>query len=135
MAIVTVVGTIAVMDLRLLGLASKDSPVTTISNDTLPWTWGAFVLAGITGSLIFVSKATNYVVNPFFFWKLVMIAIAGLNMAVFNIFTSRSVHNWNSDTDIPLGGKIAGGLSLVFWVVVMFLGRAIGFTLDKYFTG
>ena len=135
MAIVTVVGTIAVMDLRLLGLASKDSPVTTISNDTLPWTWGAFVLAGITGSLIFVSKATNYVVNPFFLWKLVMIVVAGLNMAVFHLFTWRSVHKWNSDTDIPLGGKIAGGLSLVFWVVVMFLGRAIGFTLDKYFTG
>ena len=134
-AIVTVIGTISVMDLRLLGLASNESAVTSMSKDTLPWTWGAFVLAMITGSLLFVSKATNYVVNPFFFWKLVMIAIAGVNMGVFHLFTWRSVHRWNSDSAVPLGGKIAGGLSLFFWIVVVFLGRAIGFTLDKYFTG
>ena len=134
-AIVTVIGTISVMDLRLLGLASNESAVTSMSKDTLPWTWGAFVLAMITGGLLFVSKATNYVVNPFFFWKMVMIVVAGLNMAVFHVFTWRSVHKWNSDSAVPLAGKIAGGLSLFFWIVVVFLGRAIGFTLDKYFTG
>ena len=134
-SIVTVIGTVLVMDLRLLGLASTQIPVTQLSKDTLRWTWGAFVLAFITGSLLFVSKATNYVVNPFFFWKLVMIGVAGVNMAVFHLFTWRSVESWDADPQLPRNAKIAGGLSLGLWILVVFLGRAIGFTLDKYYTG
>ena len=131
-AIVTVVGSIAVMDLRLLGIASRESAVTEMSNDTLPWTWGAFVLAGITGALLFISKATNYIVNPYFLWKMVLIAIAGINMGIFHFFTWRTVKHWDQGTEIPLGGKIAGGVSLAFWILVVFVARAIGFTLDKY---
>ena len=131
-AITTVIGTIMVMDLRLLGVASNQCSVTSTSTDTLPYTWGAFVVAMITGLLIFVSKATSYMVNPFFLWKMVMIAVAGANMAVFHVFTWQSVSKWDSDCAVPLPGKIAGGLSLFFWIVVVFLGRAIGFTLDKY---
>ncbi len=131
-AIVTVVGSIAVMDLRLLGVASKESAVTEMSRDTLPWTWGAFVIAMISGALLFVSKATTYMVNPFFLWKMVLIAIAGVNMGIFHLFTWRTVHNWDRSPEIPRGAKIAGGVSLGFWVIVVFVARAIGFTLDKF---
>ena len=133
-AIVTVVGTIAVMDLRLLGLASRERAVTHISKDTLPWTWGAFVVAMLSGGLLFVSKASSYAVNPNFLIKMVLIFLAGVNMAIFHVFTWRNVHNWDSETAIPLAGKIAGGLSLLFWVLVVFYARAIGFTLDLYNT-
>ncbi len=134
-AIVTVIGTILVMDLRLLGVASTASAVTRMSDDTLRWTWGAFVVAMITGGLLFTAKATDYTVNPFFFWKMAMIFIAGVNMAVFHLFTWRSVKTWDRDSAVPPAGRIAGGLSLFFWIVVVFLGRAIGFTLDKFATG
>ncbi|MDB5716637.1 MAG: hypothetical protein JWM38_64 [Sphingomonas bacterium] len=128
-AIVTVVGTIAIMDLRLLGLTSPSCAVTATSRDTLPWTWGAFVIALITGLLLFVSKATNYAANPYFQLKMVMLVLAGLNMALFHSSTWRSVRNWDTDCVVPLGGKIAGALSLFFWILVVFFGRAIGFTL------
>jgi hypothetical protein len=131
-AIVTVVGSIAVMDLRLLGLASTESPVTRISRDTLPLTWGAFVLAALTGSLLFISKATNYAANPYFIIKLALIVLAGVNMAVFHLFTWRNVGSWDAARAMPTAAKIAGGVSLGFWVVAVFLARAIGFTLDKF---
>ena len=128
-AIVTVVGSIAVMDLRLLGLASRDNAVTAMSRDTLPFTWGAFVLAVITGSLLFVSKATSYAVNPYFQLKMVALALAGINMAIFHASTWRSVANWDAGSTIPTAGKVAAGLSLLFWILVIFFGRVIGFTL------
>lgn len=131
-AIVTVVGTIAVMDLRLLGVASNRCSVTSLSKDTLPWTWGAFVIAMLSGGLLFVSKATEYVINPNFQWKMILIILAGVNMAVFHVFTWRSVHKWDSDCAVPMSGKLAGGLSLFLWVLVVFFARAIGFTLDLY---
>jgi hypothetical protein len=131
-AIVTVVGTIAIMDLRLLGLASNATRVTRMSSDTLPWTWGAFGVAAITGGLLFVSKATNYTANPYFLGKMALIAAAGVNMAIFHLSTWRSVDHWDANSPIPTAAKIAGGVSLSFWIVAVFLARVIGFTLDKY---
>ena len=131
-SIVTVVGTVAVMDLRLLNAASNECAVTEMSEDTLRWTWAAFVLAMITGGLLFVSKATSYMVNPFFLWKMVLIACAGVNMAIFNFFTWRTVHKWDAGCAVPAPGKLAGALSLGFWIAVVFVARAIGFTLDKF---
>ena len=131
-AIVTVFGTVAIMDMRLLGLASKSSEVTEVSGDTLTWTWGAFVMAAITGTLLFVSKAHIYLIEPWFLWKMVLIALAGVNMAIFHLSTWRSVDNWNAARSAPLGGKIAGCLSLLLWIAVVFCARLIGFTLGLY---
>lgn len=131
-AIVTVVGSIMVMDLRLLGAASRDCSVTAMSRDTLPYTWGAFVLAAMTGSLLFISKASSYAHNPWFLLKMGAMFLAGLNMAIFHLTTWKSVANWNSDCAVPTAGKVAAGLSLFFWLCVIFFGRAIGFTLGIY---
>jgi|SRR4029079_520463 len=129
-AIVIVVGTILAMDLRLVGLASRNVAITRMSHDTLPWTWGAFVIAAITGALLFVSRATSYVINPWFLGKMVLLVLAGVNMGIFHTFTWRSVSDWDAGGAIPRSAKIAGALSLFIWVLVIFFGRAIGFTLD-----
>ena len=128
-ALTTVLGMIAIVDLRLIGVGSRGLAVTKLSKDTLPWVWGAFILAAITGGLLFVSKATSYVINPYFLWKLVMLALAGFNMMYFHFFTYRTVQHWDVDPSVPLGAKIAGGLSLAFWIGVVFFGRWIGFTI------
>ncbi|BBC73899.1 conserved hypothetical protein [Altererythrobacter sp. B11] len=134
-ALVTVVGTIAVMDLRLLGLASIRSSITQMTQDTLKWTWAAFVLAAISGSLLFVSKASSYVINPYFLWKMVMLALAGLNMMYFHFITQRTLKDWDvhGTGPVPAMVKVAGLLSLIFWVLVVFFGRAIGFTLGIFY--
>jgi len=132
-ALVTVLGTIAIVDLRLIGVAGRQLAVTKLSKDTLPWTWGAFVLAAISGGLLFVSKASSYVINPYFLWKMVMMALAGFNMMYFNFITSRTVEHWDLDPSVPYAAKLAGGLSLVFWLLVVFFGRAIGFTLGIFY--
>jgi hypothetical protein len=131
-ALVTVLGTIMIMDLRMIGVASRDVAVTQLSKDTLPWTWAGFVLAAITGSLLFVSKATSYVANPYFLWKLVMLSLAGINMMYFHFITYRTVEHWDLDPSVPKMVKVAGGLSLMFWLAVVFFGRAIGFTLGIF---
>lgn len=131
-AITTVVGTIAIMDLRLLGLTSRRWSVTSVSQDTLRLTWGAFVLAVITGLLMFISKAPTYMVNPYFLWKMVLIALAGINMAILHTGAWKTVGNWEIGDAIPASVKVAAGLSLAFWIIVVFCGRVIGFTLGVY---
>ena len=106
--------------------------MTQLSHDTLRWTWIGFILAAITGTLLFVSKAHIYAREPWFIGKLVLIALAGVNMAVFHVLTWKSVKDWDSVRSAPLAAKIAGGLSLLCWILVIFFGRWIGFTLGHY---
>jgi len=132
-ALVTVLGTIFVMDLRLLGWASTNSAVTRMTRDTLPWTWAGFVLAAITGGLLFISKANDYMINPYFLTKMGLLALAGLNMLYFHFVTYKNVAAWDQGTPMPRSAKFAGATSILFWLVIVFCGRAIGFTLGIYF--
>jgi uncharacterized membrane protein len=133
-ALATVIGTIAVLDLRLLGLASRKVAITALSKEILPWTWAGFALAALTGLLLFTSRASDYIENLYFLCKMGLLVLAGLNMLLFHFITSRSIEKWDhGNAAIPVAAKAAGLISLVFWAVIVFLGRAIGFTLDIFF--
>jgi hypothetical protein len=124
-----VLGTITIVDLRLLGLASTKRPFAELSRRVLPFTWAAFVVAVIAGSLLFITRATEYFVNPVFWIKMSLIALAGVNMMVFEFITVRDVQKWNLDPTPPPRARLAGGISVACWVLVVVFGRLIAFTL------
>lgn len=123
-----VVGTIAVIDLRLLGLASKQRSFQRMSSDILKWTWAAFALTVATGLMMFTTNARVYYHNPFFRAKMVLLVLAGLNMAVFEFTAGRTVRTWDSSASVPRAGKAVAAVSLVLWISIIFMGRIIGFT-------
>ncbi len=129
LAIVLVVGTISIVDLRLLGLASGNRQAARLMHDVLPYTWGMFVVAAITGGLLFSSNAVNYAHNFFFQGKMVLLAAAGLNMAMFHLLGARDIELWGGAERTPPAAKAAGGISLLIWIAVVVFGRWIGFTL------
>jgi hypothetical protein len=131
-ALVSVLGTLLVMDLRMLGVASTAVPIRKVSDDTLKWTWMAFVVAAISGTLLFVSKASTYMVNPYFLVKMGLMALAGLNMLFFHFVTYKTVDQWDTLASPPAAVKFSAALSLLIWLVIVFCGRAIGFTLGIY---
>jgi hypothetical protein len=120
-------GTIAIVDLRLLGLASSYRPFTRVA-EVLKWTWAAFGLAVLTGALMFITNASVYFSNLQFRWKMVLLALSGLNMFIFERTCGRNVRRWDTDKSAPSSGKLAAVLSLILWISVIFLGRWIGFT-------
>jgi hypothetical protein len=129
-AIALVVGTISVVDLRLLGLASTKRGFTELSGEVLPWTWLAFVVALLAGLLMFISHATEYFGNTAFQIKMLLMLLAGLNMIYFHAITCRNITEWDRSSAIPLGGRIAGGISLACWIAVVGFGRWIGFSMS-----
>jgi hypothetical protein len=127
LALVLVVGSISMVDLRLLGLANRSRPVSEVMAQALPWTWIAFVVAATAGLLLFSSKAVTYYPDLPFRIKMVCLVFAGINMAYFHRFTHRRLGR-SADGAPPAAAKIAGGLSLLLWIVIVAAGRWIGFT-------
>ena len=123
-----VVGTILVVDLRVLGVASTRRVFRRVSDDALKWTWLAFALAIVTGGLMFSSNAVVYYHNVAFRLKMLLILLAGLNMLVFH-FTAGNSDAWHMSMT-PRGlSKFCAIASLLLWVGVIATGRTIGFTI------
>ncbi len=125
-ALALVAGTIFIVDTRLLGLTSRGLRFSYLSERLLPWTWGAFVFAAMTGIMMFMAGATRYVDNTPMLIKLGLLALAGLNMAWFQFGAYKNVSQW--DTGRPPGpARFAGAASLVLWTAIITCGRWIGF--------
>ena len=121
-----VVGSILMVDLRLLGFAAVKYPISTLSKELVPWTWGAFVIATVTGLGMFITRAASHVVNPAFQWKIVLLALAGLNMAYFHFRIYKKIARWDGASSTPMQLKVIGSLSLLLWSGVMLAGRWVG---------
>jgi hypothetical protein len=126
-AIAFVVGSIMRLDLRLAGLIWRDRSVSEISGQMLPWTWASFVVATIFGLLLFASKPFTYLQILFFDVKMFLIVLAGLNMVIFQQIIFKDVAKWDRSPMPPTAVRVAGSLSLAFWVSVLVCGRLIGF--------
>jgi hypothetical protein len=129
-AITLVVGSVMVVDLRVLGLASRRQRVTELSLSVLPWTWGAFLTALISGAFLFAAKAHTYFDNVNFRLKMFLMAAAFLNMLVFHYCPYRSVRAWDLGGRAPASAKLGCALSLTFWVLIVAMGRWIGFSIE-----
>jgi uncharacterized membrane protein len=125
--IALVFGTIAVVDLRLLGIASHRRSALRLIEELLPYTWVAFAACLITGLLMFVSNATTYAQNSVFWWKMGVLLLAGLNMGIFHLGAYRRINEWDTTLPPPGPARLAGFSSLTLWVSVICLGRWIGF--------
>ena len=130
LAICLVVGSILVVDLRLLGLASVNRPVSRITSSILPLTWCAFAVAVVSGGLMFISNSIKYLGNCYFIAKMILSAVAGLNMVVFHAIGAKDMPKWEKSARLPLPARAAGALSILLWIAVVACGRWIGFTME-----
>ena len=125
-AITLVVGSIMMVDLRLLGITGLRYPASRITRELIPWTWGAFCVAVVTGIGMFVTRAPVYMENPAFQVKLVLLLLACANMALFQFRTFRDVASWDSATVPPIAARTAGAASLLLWAGILLAGRWTG---------
>ena len=126
-----VFGTIAVIDLRLLGAASTERPFKRMASDIMKWTWTAFALTALTGSLMFLTNASVYYHNFYFRTKMALLVLAGINMLSFELTLGRTAHRWDRARSAPGAGRAAAVLSIAIWISVIFAGRLIGFTTSR----
>jgi hypothetical protein len=118
---------VAILDLRLLGVAMRRRPVSQVASQFLPWVWAGFALMISTGALLFATEAVKCYHSPFFRTKLVLLCVACLNALVFHKTVFQRVHTWDKDAPTPWRAKLAGACSLLVWVGVVAMGRALAY--------
>ncbi len=116
-------GTILIVDLRLLGAVFPTLPISIVSKRLLPLTIFAMVMIFATGTLLFLSKPELYFHNLWFRLKMVVLALAMLNIYVFHHLVQHNQQAWDASPSPPAKAKVSAVLSLLSWVLVISFGR------------
>jgi hypothetical protein len=121
------VGTINILDLRLLGWSLRQQRVSQLAARLLPWAWIAFGVQLVTGGLLFSSEAVKIYANPAFRLKMLFLLLAGIQALIFQTLVSRRLPSWDQRASLPPAAKVIGLTSILLWLAVVAAGRFIGF--------
>lgn len=121
------VGTITVLDLRLLGWAMPQRRVSEVVARLLPWAWLGFGVQVVTGVLLFSSEAVKIYGNPAFHLKMLLLLLAGIQALIFQTVVSRKLPAWDDRPVLPVIAKVMGIISILLWLGIVTAGRFIGF--------
>jgi hypothetical protein len=124
LSISLIAGSIATVDLRLLGALLREQPVARITAALLPWTWRGLALMVASGLPLFASEAATLYANPAFRVKAVLLGLAGLNALLFHRTAYRGVAGWGAGP-APLSAQVFAAVSLLLWAGVIVSGRLI----------
>lgn len=134
------VGLIGLTDLRLLGWLLRDVPAAAVHRQLRPWVLSGFALMFGSGVLLFFAEAVTLVNSPAFPFKLLFIALAGVNALVFELRLARHLPGPHDATAalpeasaadaaaraaLPGAVRAAAAASLLLWLAVVVCGRLI----------
>jgi uncharacterized protein YacL len=120
-------GSVVMFDLRLLGVTLRKVPASDVVDRLLPLTIAAFVLMVISGTLLFFAIPLRSYQSIFFRFKMLLLVLAGLNVWLFHSRVYPRVATWDIEAGPPRTARIAGGISLVLWIGIIFSGRMIAY--------
>lgn len=120
-------GLTLVMDLRLVGLALRRVTVGVVMGRLLPWIRWGFALMAVTGVLLTIATPVTFYSNPFFRAKLVLLVLAGVNVAVFHTTLYPAVERWGGTSTPPVRARFAGVASILLWIGIIVTGRLVAY--------
>jgi hypothetical protein len=117
------IGTIAVLDFRLLGLGLIRHSSAELAKDLAPWTLVGLAIMLLSGPAMFSSDPDMYYLNGAFQIKMVALPAA----IVFHYTIHRKVAARNAAGG---GAKLVACISLTLWMSIILCGIFIGFVGD-----
>ena len=110
-------GLIIMMDLRLLGVGSRRTPFSQIQKSLFFAQMASMAAASLSGLALVYGQPTRFLDNVFFWVKMLMVAMTGVNAIVFHYATYQSVAEWDTNPALlprqarrgavpgPMGGR------------------------------
>ncbi len=113
LGLATLLGSILMLDLRLIGWSARQQDPELLALGMTPWVLLGLVLALVTGLGMFISRPSAYAGNPAFQVKLILLLTAGLNLFMYRLVAFTPA-------------RVAAGFSLLIWCGVILAGRWTG---------
>ena len=121
-------GVVLVVNLRMLGIG-KNLPFAALHR-MLPLGILGFGINSMTGMLFFIATPGQYTQNVAFFWKIVLVMLAGVNLLYLTMFDEP----WalGPGDDAPLTSKVIAASAIFLWVGVIYCGRMLPFIGNSF---
>ncbi len=122
-------GFVLLLDLRLLDVAMRRWRVSQVFGQLNVGMFAGFAVMLVTGLLLFSGDPVTFFSTIFFKLKMIMLALAGVNVFLFNMTLGRRMAEWDQAPRTPVAVKAVALVSLVLWVLIVSAGRAIAYDL------
>lgn len=133
LAICAVMGSVVLVDLKVLGLALRSQHVSELVARVMPWMWWALPVNLLSGLVFVFARPARYFNNPVFGYKFVFMLPAVVLALVFQMALRRDQTFWEQSGGRRALAKTIALVSLFCWIGVIFAGRFIAYA-DYIFT-
>jgi hypothetical protein len=115
------IGSMAVVDLRVMGVAARKRNLAELSEQLYPWAWTGLALAIVSGFFMFATDAGDWAPDPIFHWKLVLIAFSIEHAILIQILAP----TWAAAPKVPAWAKYFAAVSLLLWIGTIVMASEI----------
>jgi hypothetical protein len=127
LGVALLVGSIIPLDLRLV-CAWRSVPLAPLWRVLTRTAAAGLGLAIVFGSLLFITRATEYAASGFFIAKMAVVGAATANALALRIVVPVDLSRMELVAGKPSRRiRLAGGISLAAWVTALTLGRLVGY--------
>ena len=115
------VGTIVVVDLRILGAAARNQKLAPLAGLLFPFAWTGLGLVIASGFIMFAGQATTFYPTTVFRIKMGMVLLA----LVFGVIVQRKSPVWDRAPTVPTAAKWLASASLALWIGAILAGLEV----------
>jgi len=106
------VGTIFLLDLRILGLSNRNQPLSVCAGQLRPWIWTGFGAVAVSGFLLFAVDAGDFAAVTPFRLKMLVIVLAVVSV----LAIEWRLPKWEQAAALPVTARIVALVSLLLWL-------------------
>jgi hypothetical protein len=120
-------GLVLMMDLRLMGVGNMRTPFSQLQRRLFPWQMAGMAVSAVSGIILIYGQPSRFYANIFFWVKMMMMFVAGVNALAFHRSSYHTVSLWDAGGAPPVAAKLSGVLSIALWAGVVVSGRMIAY--------
>jgi hypothetical protein len=127
LAVAIAMMSVAMINLRLLGLAGTRQTSAKVIEQLMPWVWASLAVLLLTGMLQTIAEPARELLSRTFWFKMSMLAVAVLIAAIYQRAMRKDDHYWEASRDRRNTARALATVSLFLWVAIVAAGRLIAY--------
>ena len=126
--IALLIGSVAMLDLRMFGIAGRSDSIAMTAKRLLPWIWWPLPVFLVTGLILIVAEPSRELENPTFINKMILLAAAVVVTGALQATLRRDPGFWEASPARTYWARFLALVSLTLFIAIVFAGRLIAYT-------